>query len=361
LEFRKLTKAYGAGDAAVREVDLSVRTGEFLTLLGPSGSGKTTILKLVAGFIAPSAGEIFINGVNMSGLPPRERQIGMVLQNYALFPHMTVLENIEYGLKLRRWKKPNRAAKVAEMLQIVGLSGFEARLPRELSGGQQQRVALARALAFDPALLLMDEPLGALDRELRRRMTVELRRIHSQLGTTFVYVTHDRDEALSMSDRVALMHNGVIEGVGTPHSLFTQPSSRFVASFFGSHNILPATVVSGSTVEPLPGQGRPTKVRCLGQVIEVNSWTELTSGGDVLVAVPTEALRTTESAETSLLVEGHVDQLIYLGQYQELFFKTEAGDDMTARLALNEQCPQERGAPVRLHAEASRLVAVPVD
>ncbi len=361
LEFRKLTKSYGTGEAAVRDVDLTVRTGEFLTLLGPSGSGKTTILKLVAGFIAPSAGEILINGVNMSGLPPRERQIGMVLQNYALFPHMTVQENIEYGLKLRRWKKSDRGARVAEMLGIVGLSGFEARLPRELSGGQQQRVALARALAFDPALLLMDEPLGALDRELRLRMTVELRRIHSQLGTTFVYVTHDRDEALSMSDRVALMHDGVIEGVGTPHSLFTQPASRFVASFFGSHNILPATVLSGIAADPPPGQGRPTKVRCLGQVVEVNSWSELAPGGDALVAVPTEALRMTETAEPSLVVEGHVDQLIYLGQHQELFFTTEAGSDMIAHLALGEHCPEERGRLVRLHAETSRLVAVPLD
>ena len=189
----------------------------------------------------------------------------------------------------------------------------------------------------------MDEPLGALDRELRLRMTVELRRIDSQLGTTFVYVTHDRDEALSMSDRVALMHDGVIEGVGTPHSLFTQPASRFVASFFGSHNILPATVSSGIAADPPPGQGRPTKVRCLGQVVEVNSWSELAPGGDALVAVPTEALRMTETAEPSLVVEGHVDQLIYLGQHQELFFTTEAGSDMIAHLALVNTVPKERG------------------
>jgi ABC-type Fe3+/spermidine/putrescine transport system ATPase subunit len=239
LEVEGVGKRYGDA-TAVREVSLTVPEGELLTLLGPSGSGKTTLLKLVAGFTDITSGRILLRGRDISELSPAERGIGMVFQNYALFPHMTVQDNVGYGLKMLKRPAAERERRVAEMLDLVGLPQMGQRLPRELSGGQQQRVALARALAFGPSLLLMDEPLGALDRELRERMMVEIRRIHQEVGVTALYVTHDREEALTLSDRIAIMRDGVLEGVGTPAELLTVPPSRFIASFFGGHTILPA-------------------------------------------------------------------------------------------------------------------------
>ena len=219
-------------------MSLAVEPGEFVALLGPSGSGKTTMLRLLAGFELPTSGEIVIAGSNVSGLAPSERNIGMVFQHYALFPHMSVARNIEYGLRMRGWDTSRRRARVSELLAMIKLNHVGERLPHQLSGGQQQRVAIARALAYSPSILLMDEPLGALDRALRIEMAEEIRRIHRTLGATFIYVTHDRDEAMTLADRVLVMHQGKIDADGKPQQLFERPQSAFVAEFFSGMNVI---------------------------------------------------------------------------------------------------------------------------
>lgn len=228
--------------AAVRGVSLNIRSGEFLTLLGPSGSGKTTMLMMIAGFETPNHGDITIDGRSVLALPPYKRNIGMVFQSYALFPHMTVADNIGFPLRQRGIDRAMRARLVAESLELVHLPGYQRRYPRQLSGGQQQRIALARAVVFRPRLLLMDEPLGALDKQLRENLQLEIRRLHADLGITFIYVTHDQQEALTMSDRVAVMNDGGVAQVGTPEDLYDRPCNRFVASFIGESNFLPAVV-----------------------------------------------------------------------------------------------------------------------
>jgi len=238
-----LEKAYGTV-GAVRGVSLDIAGGEFLTLLGPSGSGKTTTLMMIAGFEEPSKGDIRIDGRSVVGVSPHKRNIGMVFQNYALFPHLTVSENIGFPLKQRGMGKAERARMVGEALELVRLPGYGDRYPRQLSGGQQQRVALARAVVFKPRLLLMDEPLGALDKQLRESLQLEMRRLHADLGITFVYVTHDQEEALTMSDRIAVMNDGVVAQLGAPEDLYDRPCSRFVASFLGESNFLPGIVHS---------------------------------------------------------------------------------------------------------------------
>ena len=227
---------------AVDGVSLDIRSGEFLTLLGPSGSGKTSTLMMIAGFETPSAGDIAIDGTSVVATPPYRRNIGMVFQNYALFPHLTVEENIGFPLKQRGVPRAERSKLVAEALELVHLPGYGARYPRQLSGGQQQRVAVARAVVFKPRLLLMDEPLGALDKQLRENLQLEIRRLHADLGITFIYVTHDQEEALTMSDRIAVMNDGKVAQVGSPEDLYDRPDSRFVAGFIGESNFLPATV-----------------------------------------------------------------------------------------------------------------------
>ena len=237
LTLRGLVKRYGAVQA-VAGVDLEIRRGEFLTLLGPSGSGKTTLLMMIAGFQDATEGDILLDGQPITGTPAEKRNFGMVFQGYALFPHMTVADNIGYSLSVRGRPKAEIASRVAEMLELVQLTGKERRLPSELSGGQQQRVALARALAFSPPVLLLDEPLGALDRKLRVEVQEQLKDLHRRVGTTFIYVTHDQDEALSMSDRVVIMRDGQIEQVGSPEELYTRPRTEFAASFLGKSNFL---------------------------------------------------------------------------------------------------------------------------
>ena len=239
----RLTKRY-PGTVAVDAIDLDVGRGEFVTLLGPSGSGKTTTLMMVAGFTPPSEGEIAIDEEPITGRAPEHRNIGVVFQNYALFPHMTVFDNVAFPLKMRGQPRREIRTRVERALDMVHLAGLGARLPRQLSGGQQQRVALARALVFDPGLLLMDEPLGALDRNLREQMKLEIKRIHRDVGVTVLYVTHDQEEALTMSDRVALMKGGRIAQLGSAEDLYERPASRFVAEFIGESNLLEGRVES---------------------------------------------------------------------------------------------------------------------
>ena len=246
LKLSRLTKRY-PNQVAVDGLDLEVQAGEFLTLLGPSGSGKTTTLMMVAGFTSPSEGDILLNGRSIAGLAPERRNIGVVFQNYALFPHMSVADNVGFPLRMRGMSRPAIEEKVRGALRLVRLDGFQPRLPKQLSGGQQQRVAFARALVFDPDLLLMDEPLGALDKNLREQMKLELKRIHGELGVTVLYVTHDQEEAVTMSDRVALMNDGVIAQLGTAQELYERPATRFVAEFIGESNLIDGMVEAASS------------------------------------------------------------------------------------------------------------------
>lgn len=248
IEIRRATKRYGAFQA-LRDIDLSIRPGEFMTLLGPSGSGKTTTLNLIAGFTDISEGTLEIGGRSVAGLPAHKRNIGVVFQHYALFPHMTVGKNVAYPLALRGIAGQERERRMKRALDMVKMADFAHRYPSELSGGQQQRVALARALVFDPPLLLMDEPLGALDKKLREWLQLEIKRIHRELGTTFVYVTHDQEEALVLSDRIAVFNGGRIEQIGTGRELYEKPATLFVGRFIGDSTILrgEATVSDGET------------------------------------------------------------------------------------------------------------------
>jgi putative spermidine/putrescine transport system ATP-binding protein len=237
VRFNDVTKRFGEV-AALNDVSLAIKQGEFMTLLGPSGCGKTTLLNLAAGFLSPDSGEILIAGDRVNDVPTYKREIGMMFQNYALFPHMSVAGNVAYGLKVRHIPKAERERRVKEALALVRLAGFEDRKPRQLSGGQQQRVALARALVINPAVLLLDEPFSALDKNLRASMQVELREIQRKLNVTTIFVTHDQSEALSLSDRVAVMSEGRIRQLGTPQEIYRQPCDRFVASFVGDTNVL---------------------------------------------------------------------------------------------------------------------------
>jgi putative spermidine/putrescine transport system ATP-binding protein len=237
VRFNGVTKRFGEV-AALNEVSLAIKQGEFMTLLGPSGCGKTTLLNLAAGFLSPDSGEILIGADRVNDVPTYQRQIGMMFQNYALFPHMSVAGNVAYGLKVRHVPKDERARRVEEALALVRLTGFEDRKPRQLSGGQQQRVALARALVINPTVLLLDEPFSALDKNLRASMQVELREIQRKLNVTTIFVTHDQSEALSLSDRLAVMSEGRIRQLGTPQEIYRQPCDRFVASFVGDTNVL---------------------------------------------------------------------------------------------------------------------------
>ena len=237
VELRAVTKRFGSV-AAVDSIDLDVHPGEFLSLLGPSGCGKTTTLRLIAGFERPDEGEVRIGGRDVSRVPPYRRDVNTVFQSYALFPHLSVLDNVGYGLKQRGLARGERRARAMEMLELVRLAGLEGRRPRQLSGGQQQRVALARALVMHPRVLLLDEPLGALDLKVRKELQIELKRIQEEIGITFVYVTHDQEEALAMSDRVVVMNSGRIEQIGVPREIYDTPATEWMASFIGDTNFI---------------------------------------------------------------------------------------------------------------------------
>ena len=244
IVFKNVQKSYDGESLVVKDLNLQIAEGEFLTMLGPSGSGKTTSLMMLAGFETLTNGEIYIKDTPISDIPPHKRGIGMVFQNYALFPHMTVKENLAFPLQVRKMSQDEIQQKVSQALDMVRLSDFAKRLPGQLSGGQQQRVAVARALVFDPSLVLMDEPLGALDKHLREQMQFELKTIHEQLGVTVVYVTHDQSEALTMSDRIAVFNDGVIQQLAPPDELYEKPQNAFVAQFIGENNRLEGVVKS---------------------------------------------------------------------------------------------------------------------
>ena len=272
LELKNIKKSFTEDKEVLEGINLSVKKGEFITLLGASGCGKTTTLRIIAGLEMPDQGQVFLDGRDVTALEPNQRDVNTVFQNYALFPHMNVGDNVGYGLKLKRRPKSEIKKKVAEMLELVQLKGYEKRKPHELSGGQRQRVAIARALANDPKVLLLDEPLGALDLQLRRAMQLELKRLQKKMGITFLYITHDQEEAINMSDRIAVMHQGRFEQIGTPNEIYNHPRTSYTATFVGNANILHGKAervtekeifvrVSGGIVKAaLPGAGeQPVK------------------------------------------------------------------------------------------------------
>src|SRR5512134_3374786 len=292
--------------AAVNHVTMQIKDGEFFSLLGPSGCGKTTSLRMIAGFELPTDGKILIHGREMSQVPAFQRPVNTVFQQYALFPHMTVEQNIAFGLEMKGVARAERARRVAEALQMVRLPGMEMRRPKQLSGGQQQRIALARALVNKPEVLLLDEPLGALDLKLRKEMQLELKTLQREVGITFIYVTHDQEEALTMSDRIAVMNKGVALQIGKPQEIYERPASKYVADFIGETNFVDGTVKAqnGSTVEvELEGTG----------VICVESSRSFTNGQQVSVAVRPEKLRLNTQLEDGNNLRGRVEDVIYIG------------------------------------------------
>ncbi len=272
LRLRGLAKSYDGSTPAVENLDLDIARGEFVTFLGPSGSGKTTTLMMIAGFEEPTSGQIELGGKDLTRTPPYQRNIGIVFQNYALFPHMTVAQNIGFPLRMRRLPQKEIDERVNHTLELVNLSGFAERRPRQLSGGQQQRVALARGLVFNPDLLLLDEPLGALDKNLREQMQLEIKRVHKASKVTMIYVTHDQSEAMTMSDRVAVFRSGRLEQIAPPLEIYDRPASRFVGEFIGDSNFLPGVVDTGSpslmtmsdgSQLPLPAPSEPGHIELM--------------------------------------------------------------------------------------------------
>jgi putative spermidine/putrescine transport system ATP-binding protein len=311
---------------AVDEVSFAIADGEFFAMLGPSGSGKTTCLRLIAGFEQPTRGDILLHGKPMTGVPPYERDVNTVFQDYALFPHMTVGENVAYGLMIRKVPRAERARRAREMLEMVALADMAGRKPGQLSGGQRQRVALARALINQPSVLLLDEPLGALDLKLREQMQVELKAIQRQVGITFIYVTHDQGEALGMSDRIAVFNKGRIEQIGTPAEIYERPSSAFVAGFVGVSNILDGAVAQAIAGSPAAFSIRPEKIRMQSPD----------------AAVPADCFS----------AAGRIDSLLYLGASTRYNVALDDGGELTV-IEQNRDAPDvaavpQQGLPVRL-------------
>jgi len=352
LSVRKATKHYGAV-TALAEASFDMREGEFLTLLGPSGSGKTTLLMIVSGLTQPDGGEVWIDGRLATYAPPHKRDIGIVFQNYALFPHLTVYENIAFPLRMRQMAERKIAEEVMQALDTVQLGHTAKRMPRELSGGQQQRIALARCTVYRPSIVLMDEPLGALDRKLRDQMQLEIKHLHQHLGITVLYVTHDQDEAMTMSDRICLMNNGRIEQLGAPQELYFRPRSVFVADFLGESNLLPGTVVAsgGSLVVEGPGG---LKVRAMPSV-------DLGVGARVRLMARPESLRLIgPGEEADNVAEGTLAEVVFVGGVRR-YYVALAGEAMLAVKELTDAGAAARspGERVRVGWEAARTIALP--
>lgn len=329
VELRKVFKVFD-GETAVRGVDLSIRRGEFFSILGPSGCGKTTTLRLVAGFETPSAGELLIQGQPMNHIPPHRRPVNTVFQSYALFNHLRVSENIAFGLRLKKLKQSDVEERVKQALKQVKMEGYANRFPSQLSGGQQQRVALARALVNRPAVLLLDEPLGALDLKLRKEMQVELSNLHQELGLTFIMVTHDQEEALSLSDRIAVMRGGKIEQVGTPTEIYERPRTPFVADFIGDTNLFKGRLESSdaSSLQIVTTTG-------LKIVVQSNpAQEELYHPQEVMVSVRPEKIRLSLSPPESKIncFEGRLQNVMYLGTHVHYMVELLSGDRITVML-----------------------------
>ncbi|MEX3776377.1 ABC transporter ATP-binding protein [Pseudomonas sp. MYb118] len=343
VRFDGVYKTYDERNWVVDNLDLDIRQGEFLSLLGPSGSGKTTTLMMLAGFDAPDRGRILMDGQDISALPAYKRDMGVVFQSYALFPHMSVAQNVAFPLNLRKVPAAEARTRVSEALALARLEGFEDRRPGQLSGGQQQRVALARALVYRPRILLMDEPLGALDKALREHMQLELKAIHKQLGITFVYVTHDQDEAMTMSDRVAVFNEGKIAQIDAPHLLYTRPSTRFVANFLGETNLLEGTVLTRTASH---AQVRLEEDGSVHQACCADA--SLAPGDRAALAIRPENLRLAAPGEPALNVQ--VIDSIFHGAHSRLRLRMARGAQlsMTCNPASLGRTPPQPGESLAL-------------
>jgi putative spermidine/putrescine transport system ATP-binding protein len=314
-----LTKAYGHV-VALKPIDLRVREGELLTLLGPSGSGKTTLLQLIAGLVPPTGGRLYVDGADQTDREPYKRDIGVVFQSYSLFPHLTVRENIAFPLEMRKLDKSSTERRISEVLEIIGLKDLAGRFPHQLSGGQQQRVALARCLVYKPSLILMDESLSALDRKLREVMQIEIKRIHRETGSTIIFVTHDQEEALALSDRICLMNDGEIEQIGTPSELYDKPRSVFSAGFIGISNIIRGRISGRSLVSDIAQ--RPIDLEGGGDLT-------LEEGRPAAISVRPESIRLGPPGEGP--ITGEVVEQIYAGSETRVLVRAQSGSVFTIR------------------------------
>jgi spermidine/putrescine transport system ATP-binding protein len=321
LELRGVSKTFGSV-RAVDDLSLRVRRGEFLSLLGPSGCGKTTTLRIVAGFEQPSTGEVYLQGQRLGSTPPYKRHVNTVFQHYVLFPHMTVYQNIAFGLRMKGLPKDDTRSRVSAMLKIVELSGYEARFPNQLSGGEQQRVGLARALVNEPVVLLLDEPLGALDLQVRKRMQLELKRIHREVGITFLYVTHDQEEALVLSDRIAIMNHGRLEQLDSVENIYLRPRSKYVSDFIGEVNLFSGTLMQGAA-------GVMTIRTSEGDTLTVDVGGHLQAGTAVEVAIRPEKIRlSSDPAQRDNTFPGVIIDHVFLGPMTKYFVRLDSGKEV---------------------------------
>ena len=353
LDVEGIGKRYGSV-TALHPLDLQVQPGEFFSLIGPSGSGKTTLLGAIAGFVPPSCGRLLVGGTDVVSVPPYRRNIGMVFQHYSLFPHMTVAENIGFPLRMRKVPHDEARERVERMLGRVRLEGFGPRMPSQLSGGQQQRIALARAAVYDPPLLLMDEPLGALDKNLREEMQYEIKQFHEQIGATVVYVTHDQDEAASMSDRIAILNRGRVVQVGRPRELYEDPRDTFVASFLGEANLLPVAAV-------IARDEHGCEVRT-PQGLTLNTLAPPDDAGtDVAACVRSESIRVLDATETTdNVVTGAVADVVYTAGM--LRYRVQVHDGLVVTLKMSSRRAADaldNGATVRLGWSREDTLLIP--
>ncbi|MEM7215549.1 MAG: ABC transporter ATP-binding protein [Pseudomonadota bacterium] len=325
VRFENVQKSYDGETLVVKDLNLDIQTGEFVTMLGPSGSGKTTCLMMLAGFEPATHGEIFLDNQPINMVPPHKRGIGMVFQNYALFPHMTVAENLAFPLSVRGMSSSEQQERVQRVLDMVELPQMGGRRPAQLSGGQQQRIAVARALVFEPNLVLMDEPLGALDKQLREQMQYEIKHIHENLGVTVVYVTHDQTEALTMSDRVAVFEDGVIQQLSSPESLYEDPQNSFVAQFIGENNKLNGTVegISGDVCQVRLEDGTAVKA----QKVNVNA-----KGDRTTLSLRPERVELDPPKSMKNVIDGRIEELIYLGDHIRVRMNVAGNDEFIVKV-----------------------------
>jgi spermidine/putrescine transport system ATP-binding protein len=347
IELVSLTKRFH--EVAVDAIDLQIASGEFFSLLGPSGCGKTTTLRLIAGFEQPTSGQILLDGVDVSAVPPHKRNVNTVFQSYALFPFLTVYDNVAFGLKNKKLPKPEVDRRVCEALDLVSLRAFEKRRPGQLSGGQQQRVALARALVLQPSVLLLDEPLGALDAKLRRSLKVELKALQERVGITFLYVTHDQEEALTMSDRLAVMRDGKIVQIGPPAEVYEQPADTYVADFLGVSNLMPVDVIAR-------GPGARCEVRLGEATLTVeHGGQEVPDQAHAVIRPERVKIEDYGSAGPNR-VPAMVERLVYLGSSTQVFLRLAAGADLQALLHNDgDQTQFQHGMPVHAYLAPDAL------
>jgi spermidine/putrescine transport system ATP-binding protein len=352
IELSKLTKQFEQV-TAVDGIDLHIPAGEFFSLLGPSGCGKTTTLRMIAGFEQPTSGEILLDGTDVAYTPPHERNVNTVFQNYALFPHLNVYDNIAFGLKRAKRPKDEIRERVGKALELVQLPGYENRKSSQLSGGQQQRVALARALILNPEVLLLDEPLGALDAKLRKALQIELKALQQEVGITFLYVTHDQEEALTMSDRLAVMKDGHIEQVGVPQDVYEDPETLYVADFLGVSNLMRANVVSAGT--------GACRVALDGYELETRG-TDRDVTGEAKIVIRPERIELEEhgSASGPNRIPAMVERVVYVGSVIQVIVRAATGEALQALVQnTGGGIPYEQGTPVQLHLPVDALRVLP--